>query len=46
MMMGTAGLTALLCAFAVEAKEKLLMGSKIKEVLVTGATGGVGSIAL
>ena len=46
MMMGTAGLTALLCAFAVESKEKLLMGSKIKEVLVTGATGGVGSIAV
>ncbi len=46
MMMGTAGLTALLCAFAVEAKEKLLMGSKVKEVLVTGATGGVGSIAV
>ena len=46
MMMGTAGLTALLCAFAVEAKEKLLMGGKVKEVLVTGATGGVGSIAV
>jgi len=46
MMMGTAGLTALLCAFAVETKEKLLMGSKVKEVLVTGATGGVGSIAV
>jgi len=46
MMMGTAGLTALLCAFAVEAKEKLLMGSKVKEVLVTGATGGVGSISV
>ena len=46
MMMGTAGLTALLCAFAIEAKEKLLMGSKVKEVLVTGATGGVGSIAV
>ncbi len=46
MMMGTAGLTALLCAFAVESKEKLLMGSKVKEVLVTGATGGVGSIAV
>ena len=46
MMMGTAGLTALLCAFAVESKEKLLMGSKVKEVLVTGATGGVGSVAV
>ena len=46
MMMGTAGLTALLCAFAVKAKEELLMGSKVKDVLVTGATGGVGSFAI
>ncbi len=46
MMMGTAGLTALLCSFAVKAKEELLMGSKIKDVLVTGATGGVGSFAV
>jgi len=45
MMMGTAGLTGLLCAFAVKAKEELLMGSKVKDVLVTGATGGVGSYA-
>ncbi len=46
MMMGTAGLTGLLCAFAVKAKEELLMGSKVKDVLVTGATGGVGSYAV
>ncbi len=46
MMMGTAGLTALLCSFAVKAKEELLMGSKVKDVLVTGATGGVGSFAV
>jgi acrylyl-CoA reductase (NADPH) len=46
MMLGTAGFTALLCAFAVKAKEELLMGEKIKDVLVTGATGGVGSIAV
>ncbi len=46
MMMGTAGLTALLCAFAVKAKEELLMGTKVKDVLVTGATGGVGSFAV
>ena len=46
MMMGTAGLTALLCSFAVKAKEELLMGSKVKDVLVTGATGGVGSFAI
>ena len=46
MMMGTAGLTALLCAFAIKAKEELLLGDKVKDVLVTGATGGVGSVAV
>ena len=46
MMLGTAGLTALLCAFAIKAKEELLLGSKVKDVLVTGATGGVGSVAV
>ena len=46
MMMGTAGFTALLCSFAIKAREELLMGEKIKDVLVTGATGGVGSIAV
>ena len=46
MMLGTAGFTSLLCAFAVKAKEELLMGDKVKDVLVTGATGGVGSIAV
>ena len=46
MMMGTAGLTALLCAFAIKAKEELLLGDKVKNVLVTGATGGVGSVAV
>ena len=46
MMLGTAGFTALLCAFAVKAREELLMGEKVKDVLVTGATGGVGSIAV
>ena len=46
MMLGTAGYTALLCAFAVRAKEELLLGSKVKDVLVTGATGGVGSFAV
>ena len=46
MMLGTAGFTALLCAFAVKAKEELLMGEKVKDVLITGATGGVGSIAV
>mgnify|MGYP001499559236 FL=1 len=46
MMLGTAGFTALLCSFAVKAKEELLLGTKVKDVLVTGATGGVGSIAI
>ena len=46
MMLGTAGFTALLCSFAVKAKEELLLGEKVKDVLVTGATGGVGSVAV
>ena len=46
MMLGTAGFTALLCSFAVKAKEELLLGTKVNNVLVTGATGGVGSIAV
>ena len=46
MMMGTAGFTALLCSFAIKAREELLMGEKVKDVLITGATGGVGSIAV
>ena len=46
MMLGTAGFTALLCSFAIKAKEELLLGEKVKDVLVTGATGGVGSIAI
>jgi len=46
MMLGTAGLTALMSAFAIKAREELLLGDKIKDVLVTGSTGGVGSIAI
>ena len=46
MILGTAGLTALACSFAIKAREELLLGEKIKDVLVTGASGGVGSIAL
>jgi len=46
MMLGTAGFTSLMCAFAVKAREEILLGEKVKEVLVTGATGGVGSIAV
>ena len=33
MMLGTAGFTALLCSFAVKAKEELLLGEKVKDVL-------------
>jgi len=46
MILGTAGFTSLLCAFAIKAREELLLGEKVNDVLVTGATGGVGSIAI
>ena len=46
MMMGTAGFTALLCSFAIKAREEILLGEKVNNVLVTGATGGVGSVAV
>ena len=46
MILGTAGFTALQCSFAIKAREELLLGEKVKDVLVTGATGGVGSIAV
>ena len=46
MILGTAGFTSLLCAFAIKSREELLLGEKIKDVLVTGASGGVGSIAV
>ena len=46
MILGTAGFTSLLCAFAIKAREELLLGEEVNDVLVTGATGGVGSIAI
>ena len=46
MILGTAGFTSLLCAFAIKAREDLLLGEKVKDVLVTGATGGVGSMSV
>jgi len=46
MILGTAGFTSLLCAYAIKAREELLLGEKVNDVLVTGATGGVGSIAV
>ncbi len=46
MIIGTAVFTALLCTFAVNAREEILLGEKVNDVLVTGATGGVGTIAV
>jgi len=47
MILGTAGITALQCSFATKtAREELLLGEKVENVLVTGASGGVGSIAV
>tara|TARA_B100000029_G_scaffold445165_1_gene465411 strand:+ start:82 stop:1083 length:1002 start_codon:yes stop_codon:yes gene_type:complete len=46
MILGTAGFTSLLCSFAVKAREELLLGEKVKDVLVTGASGGVGSMTV
>ena len=46
MMLGTAGLTSLMSSFAIKAREELLLGEKVNDVLVTGSTGGVGSIAV
>ncbi|MDC1475962.1 acryloyl-CoA reductase [Pelagibacteraceae bacterium] len=46
MILGTAGFTSLMCSFAIKAREELLLGEKVKDVLVTGSTGGVGSIAV
>ena len=47
MILGTAGLTALQCAFVAKlTREELLLGEKVQDVIVTGASGGVGSIAV
>ena len=47
MTLGTAGFTALQCSFATKtAREELLLGEKVENVIVTGASGGVGSIAV
>ena len=43
MAIGTAGFTAMLCIMALEDRA---VGPKSGEILVTGATGGVGSIAV
>ncbi len=46
MILGTAGFTSLMSAFAIKAREEILLGDKVNNVLVTGATGGVGSVAV
>ena len=46
MILGTAGFTSLMSAFAIKAREEILLGEKVNNVLVSGATGGVGSIAV
>ena len=46
MILGTAGFTSLMSTFAIQARETILLGDKVNDVLVTGATGGVGSVAV
>ena len=47
MILGTAGLTALMCSFTTKAtREELLLGEKVENVIVSGASGGVGSMAV
>ena len=46
MVLGTAGFTSLMSAFAIQSRETILLGEKVNDVLVTGATGGVGSVAV
>ncbi len=47
MIMGTAGFTALQCSFTTKStREELLLGEKVQNVIVSGASGGVGSIAV
>ena len=47
MIMGTAGFTALQCSFATKTtREELLLGEKVQDVVVSGASGGVGSMTV
>ena len=46
MILGTVGFTSLMAAFAIKAREEILLGEKVNSVLVTGATGGVGRLRL
>ena len=47
MIMGTAGFTALQCSLTTKTtREELLLGEKVQNVIVSGASGGVGSMAV
>ena len=47
MILGTAGLTALMCSFTTKAtREELLLGEKVENLIVSGASGGVGSMSV
>ena len=47
MIMGTAGFTALQCSFTTKTtREELLLGERVQSVIVSGASGGVGSMAV
>ena len=46
MILGTAGFTSLMSVFEIQARESGLLSEKVNDVLVTGATGGVGSVAI
>ena len=47
LIMGTAGFTALQCSFTTKTtREVLLLGEKVQNVIVSGASGGVGSMAV
>ncbi len=47
MILGTAGLTALMCSFTTKVtREELLLGEKVENVIISGASGGVGSLAV
>ena len=47
MILGTAGLTALMCSFTTKVtREELLLGDKVESVIVSGASGGVGSLTV
>ena len=47
MILGTAGFTALQCSFTTKTtREELLLGNKVENVIVSGASGGVGSMSV